>query len=128
MFDFFIEFFVYGIGEWFLSPFSSTTPTERLAARRRRALRRKLIRYLKSAPLTAFVPDDDRYRDSRGGTDPKCRSQALALARALDLAKAADWETLCGAFLDAMARSLPGLAVQLPPDEPRLVYAGDKQL
>lgn len=96
--------------------------------RRIRALRRKLLRYLKTAPPSAFAGTDPARFDADGKIRPPARSEIVALASGLGTEEVQEWEDLCARFLDRVDERLPGVSVQLPPDEPRMAYAGDKSL
>lgn len=96
--------------------------------RRTRALRRKLVRYVKNAPDPAFMGTDAKYLSPAGHIERGTRARVVSICKKFDAAGAEDWEALICAFLAALERELPGVIVQLPPDEPRMVYAGDKQL
>lgn len=96
--------------------------------RRLRALRRKLVRYLGNAPASAFTGSDPRHLGPSGEITRPARAQLVSIAKRVDGDEVREWEDLCARLLDVAERELPGLVVQLPPDEPRMVYAGDKQL
>jgi hypothetical protein len=96
--------------------------------RRTRSLRRKLVRYLKNAGSPAFTGTDSKYLSPSGEIRSDVRGRVVAIGKKFDAAGTQDWELLLSAFLAALEKELPGVVIQLPPDEPRMVYAGDKQL
>lgn len=100
------------------------TPEERRA----RKLRRKLVRYVRAAPASAFLGSGGAYVDSGGSPLAATRRRVLAAAKSVEARDVLEWEDLCARFLEKLEREMPGVVVQLPPDEPRLAYAGDKSL
>ena len=98
------------------------------ATRKLRSLRRKLVRYLKTAPASAFECQDPRLVDASGQIRGDARARIVGIAKHATMPDAHEWEDVCARFLDEVQRELPALVVQLPPDEPRMAYAGDKSL
>jgi hypothetical protein len=96
--------------------------------RRLRTLRRKLIRYVANAPSAAFLGSDPRHLDARGEIRSDVRRRVTGIARAMPAPPELEWDLLCAEFTTRAERELPGVVVQLPPDEPRMAYAGDKPL
>lgn len=97
-------------------------------ARRVRSLRRKLVRYLRAAPASAFTGSPAPHVNTEGELRSASRKRLVTLAKHMDAGDATDWEGLCARFLTRAEADLPGVQVQLPPDEPRMAYAGDKSL
>jgi hypothetical protein len=97
-------------------------------SRRVRALRRKLLRYLRNAPASAFTGSDAPHVNTSGELAPVSRGRIVDIAKHMDASDVADWEALCARFLERSQVELPGVQIQLPPDEPRMAYAGDKSL
>ncbi|MBI3820913.1 MAG: hypothetical protein HY286_19655 [Planctomycetes bacterium] len=127
IFEFIFDFVFEGIFYGFPKFIGRGTP-ELDRSRRARALRRKLARYVKNAPDSAFTGSEDRYLSPGGAVLPDARGRLRSICKKVGDANAQDWESLCCGLLEIMARDMPGLIIQLPPDEPRMVYAGDKQL
>ena len=98
------------------------------ATRKLRSLRRKLVRYLKNAPSSAFESTDPRHLEGSGKIRRDVRARIVGIAKGADTGDVFEWEDLCARFLSQIERELPGITVQLPPDEPRMAYAGDKSL
>lgn len=112
------------IGDLFLDIFRPGDP----ASKRERSLRRKLVRYIKYAPSSAYYGSAAEYLNEKGEIQRNARAKVLSICKKFDTKKASEWEMLCSEFLNSAQREMPGISVQLPPDEPRMVYAGDKQL
>jgi hypothetical protein len=96
--------------------------------RRIRSLRRKLVRYLRSAPASAFTGSAAPHVNTEGELRSASRKRLVVLAKHMDIGDATEWEGLCARYLTRAEADLPGIQVQLPPDEPRMAYAGDKSL
>ncbi|HKD99556.1 MAG TPA: hypothetical protein VKE69_00995 [Planctomycetota bacterium] len=96
-------------------------------ARRTRMLRRKLLRFVKNSSSSIFTGSDARHLDAKGEIRADVRRRVLEIAREAE-APELEWDRLCADFLTRAERELPGIVVQLPPDEPRMAYAGSKQL
>jgi hypothetical protein len=96
-------------------------------ARRIRTLRRKLMRYLRNSSTSIYTGSDARHVDANGEVRPDVRKRVLDVARDAESPEL-EWDRLCADFLTRAERELPGIVVQLPPDEPRMAYAGDKPL
>lgn len=97
-------------------------------AKRARALRRKLIRYVKNAGASAYSGSGEKYLNPAGEIRGDVKSRIINISKKFDNAGTQDWEELLSRFLNAVEKEVPGVIIQLPPDEPRMVYAGDKQL
>lgn len=97
-------------------------------AKRTRALRRKLIRYVKNAGASAFSGSDEKHLGPTGEIRADVKSRIVSISKKFDAAGTQDWEDLLSRFINAVDKEVPGIVIQLPPDEPRMVYAGDKQL
>ncbi len=98
------------------------------ASRRVRRMRRKLVRYVKNAPPSAFLGSQAPHVDSREEILPEARARAVKIAKTCAIENALDWGDVSARYFDALEEQAPGLLVQLPPDEPRMVYAGSKSL
>ncbi|MBL8696565.1 MAG: hypothetical protein JNJ88_20905 [Planctomycetes bacterium] len=96
--------------------------------RRVRRLRRKLVRYVRHAPDSAFSASEAKHLDGSGEIRREVRAKALDLARRCALDDVQDWGDVSARYFDALERDLAGVVVQLPPDEPRMAFAGDKSL
>ena len=98
------------------------------SARRVRILRHKLVQFVKTAPDTAFVGSEAAHLDASGRIRRDARRRALAVSKKFDASSVEEWGDLTSRFVHALELEAPGIVVQLPPDEPRLAYAGSKQL